>query len=115
MKNYIVTYHATADLMAQSQKTTPEERAESMKAWRAWGEKAGENLVSFGQPLMGGLKVNQDGSTTPSAREVVGYSILQANSMDEAVTILQGHPHLKWDDACDIEVHESMPMPDGKE
>lgn len=36
---------------------------------------------------------------------------LLANSMDEAKELLQGHPHLEWAEGCEIEVHESLPLP----
>jgi len=45
----------------------------------------------------------------------MGYSILQAENMDEAKELLQGHPHLDWNAACEIEVHESLPMPGSQE
>jgi len=64
----------------------------------------------MGTPLAGGQKVT-NGGTSPSDKGVVGYSILQAESMDAAVEMLKGHPHLEWTDGCEIEVHESMPMP----
>ncbi len=31
--------------------------------------------------------------------------------MDEAKELLKGHPHLEWNGACEIEVHETMPVP----
>ncbi len=31
--------------------------------------------------------------------------------MVAAKKLLDGHPHLEWDAGCEIEVHESMPMP----
>ena len=34
----------------------------------------------------------------------------QANDIDGAKALLANHPHLKWTDGCDIEVHETIPM-----
>jgi len=31
--------------------------------------------------------------------------------MKEAISLLQGHPHLAYNAECSIEVHESMPIP----
>ena len=109
MKKFIVTYHMPADTWQQSKNASPEEMAEGMKPWMAWAEKCGEALVDFGTPLSGGQKVTSDG-TTPSEKDVAGYSILQAESMDDAVKLMVDHPHLKWSGGCEIEVHESMPM-----
>ncbi|MCK5464818.1 MAG: hypothetical protein KAI95_17455, partial [Bacteroidales bacterium] len=68
-------------------------------------------LVDLGAPLMGGQKLLPDGKIENSIREVAGYSVLQAENMEEAKALLDGHPHLAWDGACEIEVHEVMPLP----
>ena len=34
-----------------------------------------------------------------------------AGWMAEAKALLEGHPHLGWNGACEIEVHEAMPPP----
>ena len=88
-----------------------EEMAKGMEAWAQWAQKCGSNLVDMGSPLMGGQALTTAGSTA-SEKNVGGYSILQANSMDEAKALLNGHPHLgSWNPAASIEVHEFMPMP----
>lgn len=111
MKNYIVIYHAPAELMVPSEKTTPEDMKESMKAWMEWAENCGDQLVDMGTPLMGGQKVLPGGGSENSLRQVCGYSILSAESMDEAKSLIEGHPHLDWNAACEIEIHEAMPLP----
>ncbi len=75
----------------------------------AWAKKCGDSLVEFGTPLVDGQKVIKSGSS-PSDRDVTGYSILQADSMDDAKALVEGHPHLGWADGCEIEIHESKPM-----
>ena len=110
MKEFIVTYHAPAELM-KSTNSTPEEMKKGMEAWMVWAEKCGDKLVSMGAPLMGGIKLSPDGSSTASNKNVVGYSILQAENMDDAKALMDGHPHLGWNAACDIEIHETMPLP----
>lgn len=111
MKKYIVIYHAPDELMAQSANASPEEMEKGMEPWMAWAAKCGDQLVDLGNPLMGGQKLLPDGNSLSSARGVVGYSILQAESMDAAKSLLLGHPHLEWNAACEIEVHEVMPLP----
>lgn len=89
-----------------------EEQAKGMQAWMDWAKKVGNQLVDLGSPLTGGLELDPDGKSKPSTDEVCGYSVLQAENMDEAKKLLQGHPHLSgWDAGCSIEVHESMPIP----
>lgn len=111
MKKFIITYHAPAELLAKSQESSPEDMEKGMEAWNQWAKSCGESLIDFGNPLMGGQKLNADGTSVDSKKGVCGYSILQAESMDEAKSLLKGHPHLAWNGACEIEVHESMPLP----
>jgi hypothetical protein len=111
MKKFIVLYHAPADAMAQTANSTPEEQAKGMEAWMAWSLKCGDKLVDLGSPLMNGKQLKPNGENAGSGREVAGYSVLQAESMDEAVALMQGHPHLGWNADCSIEVHETMPLP----
>lgn len=82
-----------------------------MEEWMKWAANCGDKLVDMGTPLDGGVKLKTDGSSIPSDRNVVGYSVLQADNMDEAKSFMEGHPHLGWDASCDIEIHETMPMP----
>ena len=107
----MVIYHMPDELMAWTGGSTPEEREKGMQEWMVWAEKCGDKLVDFGTPLMGGKKLSQNGNNQDSTRQVCGYSILEAESMDEAKALLKGHPHLAWNEACEIEVHESMPPP----
>jgi len=48
----------------------------------------------MGSPLGGGIHISKNGNQ-PSKREVSGYSILQANSMEEAIKLLENHPQLE--------------------
>lgn len=111
MKKYIVIYHATYESMKQTATTNPEDATKSMEAWMEWAKNCGDNLVDMGTPLSRGARLNSDGSTEASGRNVVGYSILQAESMEAARCLLARHPHLSWDEGCEIEVHESMALP----
>jgi hypothetical protein len=110
MKKFIVIYYAPAAAMAQMANATPEDMQKGMEAWMTWAKQCGDGLVDLGTPLIGGQKVGPSGSS-PSDKEVSGYSILQAASMDDAKTMLQGHPHLGWAEGCAIEIYESMPLP----
>ena len=75
-----------------------------------WVAKCGDGLVDLGTPLGDGQNVRKSDSSS-SNKNVTGYSILQAEDMEGAKALLQGHPHLDWAAGCEIEVHESMPLP----
>ena len=110
MKKFLVIYHAPIEAMKQMAEATPEQKAEGMKPWMAWAEKCGSQLIDLGSPLMGGLKLNPDGTSEGSAKEVTGYSMLQSESMGTAKALMDGHPHLNWVGGCQIEIHECIPL-----
>lgn len=110
MSKFIVIYHAPAEAMAAMATATPEQKAEGMKPWMEWKESVGENLLDFGAPLMGGVKLLPDGTTENSTKEVTGYSMIEAADMDAAKALLKNHPHLAWTGGCDIEIHECMQL-----
>lgn len=108
MKQFLVIYHAPA--ADANMQPDPEEMKKVMGAWKEWMEKCGEGMVDMGNPAGNGMRVTKDG-TSPSDKEVAGYSMLQAESMEEAVKLLDGHPHLDMPGGCNIEIHEVMPIP----
>ncbi len=105
MKKYIVIYHAPMSAVEQMKDATPED----MEPWMAWAKRCGDGLVDMGTPL-GGQKITNSG-TSPSGKNVIGYSILQSANMEAALALLKGHPHLEWAAGCEIEVHESLQVP----
>ncbi len=110
MKKFVVIYHAPVSATEQMANATPEDMKKGMEPWMAWAERCGDGLVDIGSPLGNGLTVTDSGSS-PSDKGVAGYSILQADSMEGALALLQGHPHLGWAEGCEIEVHECLPLP----
>ncbi len=111
MKKFIVTYLAPIDAAWKTAESSPEEMEKGMKAWMDWAQKCGDKLVDFGNPLGNGLTLGPGGSAESSDSKIIGYSILQADSLNEAKALLMEHPHLDWNAACEIEIHESLAMP----
>jgi hypothetical protein len=112
MKKFIVIYHAPAEALAQMQNMPPEEAKKGMELWMQWAAQCGNHLADLGTPLGGGQKMNVDGSGSESNKQVCGYSILEAENMEEAKSLLKNHPHLSgWNASCEIEVHESLALP----
>ncbi len=110
MKKFIVLYHAPQSAAEKMNASSPEDMKAGMAEWMAWSEKAGDKLVDFGTPLGNPKDVTSSGASA-SDSDVNGYTIIQAESMDEAVELLKQHPHLNWADGCKIEVLESLPIP----
>ena len=110
MKKFIVTYHAPASAAKQTAKLSKAEQAKGMAAWMTWAQKCGNQLVDMGSPLTNSEALSPKGSKK-SNKNFAGYSVLQAKNMAEAKKLLKGHPHLGWNAACTIEVHETAAIP----
>ncbi|MEP7322411.1 MAG: hypothetical protein ABI761_10845 [Saprospiraceae bacterium] len=111
MKKFIVIYHATPEAVKQMAAATPKQQAKSMEGWMKWAQKSGDQLVEMGAPLMNGISISPDGTSKKSRKNVTGYSIVQAETLDKAKKLFKGHTHLKSNEQCTIEVHEIMPVP----
>ena len=81
-----------------------EEGKKVMEAWMAYFGRMGPKIVDGGAPLGGRQSVAGAPSSGAS-----GYSIIQADSLAEAVSLTDGHPHLMSGGA--IEVLETVPIP----
>ena len=110
MGKYIALYYSTPEVMEAMKDTSPEDMQAGIKSWMAWGQKCGDGIVDFGAPFGGGTRVSKSGSS-PSSSGVMMYSILQAESMEEALALVQDHPHLSWPGEGEIEVYECMNPP----
>ena len=110
MKRYLVIYCTPAAAIEAMKKATPEQMKAGMERWHAWAGSCGEGLVDLGTPLGNGQVVTKAGSS-PSASNIAGYSMVQAEDTAAALALLQGHPHLEWAADCAIELHELMPLP----
>lgn len=109
MSEYLFVYQAPMT-PADAAPPEPAQMDAVMGEWNAWAGRVGEGLVDFGTPLAGGVRVTKDG-TSPSTREVAGYSIIEADDMESALELAKVHPHLNMPDGCEIEVHEAQPIP----
>lgn len=110
MKKFIVVYFAPKSAVAQMQNASPEDMKKGMEPWMEWVKKCGDAVVDLGTPLGNGMTVGKSG-VSASNKDLNGYSIIQAESMEAAVELLKGHPHLNWAEGCEIEVYESFPLP----
>lgn len=109
MAKFVFIYHAPTT-PAENTPTDPAEMEKVMGQWMAWAGRVGDGMVDFGTPLANGVQVTPDG-TSASSREVVGYTILEADDMDAALALAKDHPHLNMPGGCSIEVHEAQPVP----
>jgi hypothetical protein len=93
MAKFLVWYRSEFSAEEQMANADPAQLQAGMDAWMAWAKEAGEAVVDLGTPLGEGRHL--DGSrVAPSDSDAAGYSILQADSLDDVVKLLERHPHL---------------------
>ena len=111
MKKFLVTYHVPADAMAQMANVPAEQQAKGMEMWMQWAQRCGNDLIDMGSPLINGVQLSAGGSK-PSEKQFSGYSIIQAENIDAAQKMLDGHPHISgWHPEATIELSETMKLP----
>ncbi len=83
-----------------------------MAAWGAWYGTLGDAVVDPGAPIGASSTIAPDGAVTPGggACPVSGYTLISAESLDDAVAKAQGCP-IK-DSGGSIEVGETIDMGD---
>lgn len=104
MSNYIFAYHGG------KMPETPEEGEKIMAKWGAWIGGLGDVMVNPGNPVgmsktVSAFGVSDDGGSNP----ISGFSVVKADSMDAALEIAKGCPHLDMDGG-NVEVAEMMEM-----
>ena len=90
---------------------TDEARAQVMKAWDGWFKQIGSALKDGGNPFTPAVRtISSDGAVTDGAKgsPATGYSILQADSLDEATALAKGCPVLEG--GASITVYETFPV-----
>lgn len=87
---------------------TEEEQAAVMKAWTAWYEQLGPAVVDAGNPVGAAKSIAADGSVSDGAvgTPATGYTIIAAESMDDAVDKAKSCPVL--DGGSQISVYETF-------
>jgi len=109
MKKYLALYMASgADFERMMKEATPEQRKQGMDAWGKWGDKHKREIVEMGAPVGKTKKVTKAG-VEAMKNQVGGYTIVQANSHDEAAKIFSDSAHFMMPGAW-VEVMEIMEM-----
>jgi hypothetical protein len=86
MARYLVTYHG------QGMPDDPAMMEQAKNAFVAWVGSAGDAIVDPGAPLRMVHQVASGQAEAPA--EIGGYSIIQADSVDDAAAVLASHPYV---------------------
>jgi len=104
MAQYIMTY------VGGNQPSSPEEGQKHFAKYKEWLSSLGDAAVSPANPLKDTSTVNPDGSVTAGgSSNMSGYTIVEAESMDAALSFAKACPFL--DMGGSLEVSELMQMP----
>jgi len=90
MPRYLITYHG-----GHPMPTDPENVERMRAAFQSWIEGVGDAMRDPGGPL-GPAKTVVSGSTADGQSEasVIGYSVVEASTLDDAVELVSRHPFL---------------------
>ena len=90
MSKYVFIYHGG------KKPEDPDEVAQVMQAWGAWFASMGEAVVDGGNPVGMSTTVHDDGAVTNDggSNPVSGYSLISADSVEDAVEKAKGCPIL---------------------
>ena len=96
MKKFLLLYQG-------HEETTPEVTA----AWQTWFATVGERFVDSGNPLGNCIEVTKSGSNglSPDQGAATGYSIISAESREEAVRLLDDCPFI-----TSVRLYEALTM-----
>jgi hypothetical protein len=103
MTDYVLLYDGGGKMPE-----TPEEQKQVMDAWGAWYTALGSAVKDPGNPFSGARKsIAVDGAVSDGGgSDVSGYTIVTADSLDEAVTMAKDCPVLQG--GTGITAHETF-------
>ncbi len=102
MTKFVFTYSG-----GRGMPETEEEQARVMQEWSSWFEQLGDSVVDGGNPFAQARTIGPDGSVS-EAGTLGGYSVISADSIDDAVARAKGCPILG--EGGSVEVNEAIEM-----
>jgi hypothetical protein len=102
MANFLLTFHGG------SMPETKEEQDQVMTAWTNWFGTLGDALVDGGNPISQSTAISPDGSVMDATSPPSGYSIIKADSLDQAVGLAKACPVLAG--GAVVVVSETFPV-----
>lgn len=105
MARFMLTY------LGGNPPSTPEEGQKHMAEYREWLQGLGDACISPANPIKNTQTVSPDGSVNSASQTgMSGYTVLEANSMDDALAMAKGCPFLGINGT--LELSEMVDMPD---
>ncbi|MGN9766517.1 hypothetical protein ACTMS2_15315 [Micromonospora sp. SD12] len=109
MGRFLALFNGAADEVSRAE-LTEQQQTEFIHAWASWAQANEKALIDPGAPLNAKRLVTAQG-VEDFTDAMTGYTIVEADSHDEAVQIFSGHPHLRLSAGNSIAVLECPPPP----
>jgi hypothetical protein len=109
MTRFVAIYRVPRSTLEQMAKATPEQMKSGMDAWMRWAKRNERAMLDLGSPLGKTKQITAQG-IADTANDITGYSIVEADSLDAAAELFEGHPHLQLPGAS-VDVLECRPIP----
>lgn len=106
MPTYLFSYRVPrTPLQDVLSELTEEQRGGRIRAWNGWFESMGSDVIERGRPVGAAHEVG----TCDADMRVGGYSLVTAESLDEALRMAEGCPGIDWGGG--LEVGELLELP----
>lgn len=116
MKTFLAVYIGTPESRKQSGwNDLPEEQRkqkerQGMQAWHDWIETHGASIERVGAPLGRTKRISASG-TQDVHNNLTGYSLIKAESYEDAAKLFENHPHFAIFPGECVEIMECLPIP----
>lgn len=110
MKKFLFLYIAPVSAEEQMAKPQSEDMQKAMQPWIDWFNSIGTGLLDRGMPLGNGKHVTTSG-VSETTTQIMGYSMIQAESMEKALEFAKTQPHLTMGEGRSVEVLEVLTVP----
>ena len=116
MKTFMAVYTGSPAAFEKYQHQVPDPETrkahekQGIQAWRKWGEDHAKSIVEDGGPLGKTKRVTKDG-IADVRNNLAAYTIVRAESQEEAAKLFIGHPHFTVFPGDGVEIMEVLPIP----
>ncbi len=114
MKNYLAVFLGSPEAMANYMTMDPEKRKENdkrgMEGWMKWATDNKASILNMGSPLGKTKRIDKNG-VSDTKNEMGAWTVVQAESQEEAAKLFLNHPHFMIFPGERVEVMECLPIP----
>ena len=105
MPKFLLAYHGSPNF------ETKEQGQSHMKAWQAWSQSLGDAMIDPGMPVHKAVTVTaSEVIDHGGANPLTGITVIEAHSLEAAIDMARGCPHLDPNGTGTIEIAEAMNM-----